>query len=446
ITKLKWDALPQPELWQKNRGDVQEFPQTTAETIVVNSILNLRMLATQDWKAFFESTSVLEKILRDDPANVYAQMDFETRNRYRSVIEEFSRGSSVDETRIALQVIQLAQAATSPREKHVGYYLIGPGVARLEAQISYRPEFYGFVTRFIQKHATWAYLGSIFVLTLLFVSTLISYAMRAGGNIPQTFLVGILVVVPASSVAIGIVNWLVMSIIPPCTLPKVDFQTGVPPAYRTMVVIPALLSSEADATFLIRQIENHYLANTDSNLFFALITDFADAPEKNMPGDEKAVTPTRAAVERLNKKYGRRGYRPFYLFHRERIWNPGEECWMGWERKRGKLEEFNKLLRGDASTTFTIKIGNLNVLPTIRYVITLDADTLLPRESAHRLIGTLAHPLNQAEFDPATEQVIDGYTVLQPRAQVRPSVANQSLFTRVYSGDSVIDLYTRAVS
>ena len=450
ITKLKWDAFPQPSIWEKNTAPdnilESEFTQAPAETIVVNSILNLRLLATQDWKAFFESTSVLERILRDDPANIYAQMDFETRNHYRGVIEEFARGSSVDETGIALKGIELAQAGNSPREKHVGYYLIGRGAAKLEEQIAYRPQFQDFVTRFIQRHATGAYLGGITTLTVLFTLVFFWYAARAGGNAAQIFLAGVLTALPASSVAIGFVNWLVMSIIPPRTLPKLDFQTGVPSEYRTMVVIPALLSTEVDATFLVRQIEHHFLANNDPNLYFALITDFADAPEKKMPKDDRAVLPARAAIERLNKKYGRRGYRPFYLFHRERIWNPSEECWMGWERKRGKLEEFNKLLRGDTSTTFTIKLGNLNVLPTIRYVITLDADTLLPRESAHRLIGTLAHPLNRAEFDPATEEVVDGYTILQPRAQVRPSVANQSLFTRVYSGDSVIDLYTRAVS
>jgi cyclic beta-1,2-glucan synthetase len=373
-------------------------------------------------------------------------MDFETRNHYRSVIEELALSSSVDETGIALKNLQLAQAGTSPREKHVGYYLVGRGAARLEAQINYRPQLRGLLIRWIQRHATWTYLGSITFLTILFTFILLLYAASAGGNISQIILTGVLTVLPASSVAIGIVNWLIISIIPPRTLPKLDFQKGVPPEYRTIVVIPALLGTEADAAFLTRQIEHHFLANSDPNLFFALITDFADSSEKNMPSDAQALAPARAAIERLNKKYGKRGYRPFYLFHRERIWNPSEECWMGWERKRGKLEEFNKLLRGDTSTTFNIKIGNLNVLPTIRYVITLDADTLLPRESAQRLIGTLAHSLNQAEFDSVTEKVVDGYTVLQPRTQVRPAVANQSLFTRVYSGDSVIDLYSRAVS
>ncbi|HMD81475.1 MAG TPA: hypothetical protein VKE92_09235, partial [Anaerolineales bacterium] len=335
----------------------REFTQATAETIVVNSLLNLRLLATQDWKTFFESTSVLERILRDDPAKVYPNMDFETRNHYRGVIEELARGSAVDETGIALKGIQLAQAGNSPREKHVGYYLIGPGTARLEAQIAYRPQFQGFVTRLLQRHATWAYLGSITALTILFTSLLIWYAARAGGNTAQLVLAAVLTALPASSVAIGVVNWLAMSIIPPRTLPKLDFQTGVPAEYRTMVVIPALLSTEADATFLIRQIEHHFLANNDPNLYFALITDFADAPEKKMPKDDRAVLPARAAIERLNKKYGRRGYRPFYLFHRERIWNPNEECWMGWERKRGKLEEFNKLLRGNQETTYSIQIG-----------------------------------------------------------------------------------------
>jgi cyclic beta-1,2-glucan synthetase len=452
ITKLTWDGPSQPNLLQQitntlSGNDIEQiFPQRTTETAVVNSILNLRMLATQDWKAFFESASVLERILRDDPAEIYTQMDFETRNRYRSVIEELASSSSADETSIASQAIQLAQAGRSPRQQHVGYYLIGPGAAKLEAQIAYRPQLYGFVTRLIQKHSTRAYLGSIIVLTMIFSTILISYADRAGGNLAQTLLAGVLAISPAFAVAIEIVNWLVVSIIPPRTLPKLDFQTGVPSEYRTMVCIPALLSNEGDVSFLIRQIEHHFLANTDPNLFFALITDFADAPEKEMPGDVRAVVSARAEIEHLNKKYGRRRYRPFYLFHRERSWNPGEECWMGWERKRGKLEEFNRLLRGDTSTTFIIKIGNLNVLPTIRYVITLDADTLLPRESAEQLIGTLAHPLNQAEFDPASDKIVDGYTILQPRTQVRPAVANQSLFTRVYAGDSAIDLYSRAVS
>ena len=206
---------------------------------------------------------------------------------------------------------------------------------------------------------------------------------------------GVLSLLPLSSVAIDLINGLVISLIPPRTHPKLNFENGVPEECRTMVVIPALLATERDAPFLLSQIERHFIGNSDPNIFFALITDFADAPEKEMPNDQEPVAQTRAAIEALNKKYANGNYRPFYFFHRERVWNESEECWMGWERKRGKLEEFNKLLSGSDSTTFFIKDGDLSVLPTIRYVITLDADTVLPREAARdvdRHAGTPVEP------------------------------------------------------
>jgi len=454
ITKLKWERLRKPYVWQRLETPASasirayEAVQDTAaaEAIVANSILNLRLLATQNWKDFFESTSVLEKTLRDDPADVYAQMDFETRNRYRSIVEELAHGSSFDESRVASQAVQLAWAGTTVREKHVGYYLIGPGLEALEAQIKYRPAFVGRVTHFLQKNATLTYLGGIAILTALICSIFVIYAMLAGESFLQTVLAGLLALLPSSAVAIELINGLIVGMIPPRTLPKLNFERGVPPEYRTMVTIPSMLANESDAPFLLRQIERHFLANSDPNVFFAVVTDYADAPEKEMPGDDQPIAYTRAAIEALNKKYGNDEYQPFYFFHRERVWNAGENCWMGWERKRGKLEEFNKLLRGSDFTTFRIQIGNLSLLPAIRYVITLDADTILPRESARELIGTLAHPLNQAEFDPASDEIRAGHTVLQPRVQVKPVAANQSLFTRVYSGDSTIDLYTRAVS
>ncbi|MBN2117748.1 MAG: hypothetical protein JW730_14325 [Anaerolineales bacterium] len=462
VTQRTWTPLLQPDA-PKEAGSVSPFdetpsPQTSQgrpalhlEMIVANSILDLRLLATQDWKAFFEATSVLEKTLRGDPAGIYAGMDFETRNRYRSVIEELVRGSSMEETGIARQAIELAETAsaaagTSIREKHIGYYLLSAGRADLEARIDFRPTLSGALTRFIQKHATAMYLGSIAGLTLLMCFLISFYAVQTGANLAQLLAAALLALLPVSSVAVDIVNGLVVSIIPPRTLPKLNFEGGVPPEYRTMVVIPALLATERDAPFLLRQIENHFISNSDPNIFFALITDYADAPEKEMPGDDKPIAQTKAAIEQLNKKYGHSGYQPFYFFHRERTWNESEERWMGWERKRGKLEEFNNLLRGSDSTTFFVKVGDLRVLPSIRYVITLDADTVLPREAARQLIGALAHPLNQAEFDPVSGEIKAGHTILQPRVQVRPAASNQSLFTRVYSGDSIIDLYTRAVS
>src|SRR5215213_9643496 len=441
-TQLKWDSMSQTILQRRTETPDQADPNE----IVANSILDLRLLATQDWKAFFESTSLLEQILRGDPAGLYAQMYFETRNHYRSVIEELAHGSTISEADIATQTVQLAQAGVSTREKHVGYYLLASGREVLETRINFHSKFSIRLIRFIQKNATTTYLGSIVALTFLFVLLAGYYAMQAGGSTLQLILAGILTILPATSVSIDIINGLVVAIIPPRTLPKLNFDNGVPEEYKTMVVIPALLATERDVPLLLSQIERHFIGNSDPNIFFALITDFADAPEKEMPADDQPIAQTKAAIEQLNKKYGNQGYHPFYFFHRERKWNESEECWMGWERKRGKLEEFNKLLSGSDSTTFTVKFGDLSILPTIRYVITLDADTVLPRESARQLIGTLAHPLNQAEFDPTSGEIKAGHTILQPRVQVRPAAAKQSLFTRVYSGDSVIDLYTRAVS
>ena len=443
VTGLPWKSPPKPVTWDLIE---ETAAQTSPDIIIADSVMNLRLLGTQDWKIFFEATSILEKILRQDPAGLYGDMDFDTRNRYRNVVEELARGSTFEESRIARQAIELAQAGTSPREQHVGYYLIASGRQQLEASIHFRPSFSGVFLRFIQRHATAVYLGSIATLALLITSLAIVYALRVGGTSLEILLAGLLSLFPASSVAIEIVNWLVTAIVPPRTLSRLSFQRGIPEEYRTMVVIPGLLATEKDAPFLLRQVEHHFIGNSDPNIFFALLTDYADAPEKEMPGDGEPVTRTRGAIEELNRKYGSPEYQPFFFFHRERVWNASEERWMGWERKRGKLEEFNKLLTGSKDTTFTVKVGDPSVLPGIRYVITLDADTGLPREAARELIGTLAHPLNQAQFDPVSGEITAGHTILQPRVQVRPASANQSLFTRVYSGDSIIDLYTRAVS
>ena len=444
VTQLEWDAMPHPSLWMETLAPLAV--KTDPDLIVANCILDLRLLATQDWKTFFESTSILENILRRDPAALYTRMDFETRNQYRNVIEELTNGSRLDEAGIATQLIELAQAGTSAREQHVGYYLIDRGKERLEARIEFRAGFSHSIIRAIQRNATRFYLGSIALLTFLACFLILLFVSRAGGSLIPMLVAGLFSLLPVSSVAIDLTNSLVISLIPPRTLPKLNFENGVPEECRTMVIIPALLASERDAPFLLSQIERHFIGNNDPNIFFALITDFADAPEKVMPNDQEPVIQTRAAIEALNKKYANGNYRPFYFFHRERVWNESEERWMGWERKRGKLEEFNRLLSGSDSTTFCINDGDLSVLPTIRYVITLDADTVLPREAAHHLIGTMAHPLNRAEFDPVTGEITAGHTILQPRTQVRPASSNRSLFTRVYSGDSVIDLYTRAVS
>ncbi|MBK8048189.1 MAG: hypothetical protein IPK16_14345 [Anaerolineales bacterium] len=207
--------------------------------------------------------------------------------------------------------------------------------------------------------------------------------------------------------------------------------------------MPALIARPSDVDSLVNQLELHYLRNPDPNIGFAILSDFADAPQPEMPEDAALMAAMESGIVELNQKYG---IQAFYLFHRRRLWNPSEGTWMGWERKRGKLHEFNRLLRGDRNTSHMIALGDAGFLATIRYVITLDADTLLPQEQAQQLIGALAHPLNRAVFDPESGKVVAGYTVLQPRTEIKPMSANQSLFTRIFAGDVEIDLYSRAVS
>ena len=473
------------------------------DVIVANSILSLRALSTQDWRAFFERLSAVETTLRRDPAHIYAHMDFETRDRYRSVVEELAEGLDCPEGQVAQAAVDLAKERFAslqdsiapspgaaredadqvdwnglpyediwdvgadpasvdeggppstgedewrglrlPRSVHVGFYLLGEGREQLENRLGYRPSLPQRARRWVFKRPMWAYLGGVLACTLFFLVGILGYAAIVGGTPIQLALVGCLGILPVTSVAINLVNRLTTHLVPPHLLAKLDFEDGAPASCRTMVVIPAILGDSDEVEPLLRQIERHYLGNMDPHLFFGLLTDLTDAPQQHMPGDDEIVERMRDGVQALNQQYGRRREPAFYLLHRDREWNPAEDCWMGWERKRGKLIELNRLLRGE-SHNYQALVGDVRRLQDIRYVITLDADTVLPKETAIRLIATLAHPLNQADFTPESDAPVAGYSILQPRVEVKPTSIKRSLFSQVFAGDVGIDLYTRAVS
>jgi len=425
------------------------------ETIVANCFLSLRLLSTADWEAFFERTSRVEQILRDDPAAIYTRMDFDTRNSYRRVVEELARYSTFNEEEVALAAVELARSAgskTSVRQGYIGFYLRDAGRPTLETRIRYQPGLSLRIRRTLLAAPTLTYLGSIGILTLLFGLGLLMYATLSGGSLAQLFVVGLLGIGLALEAAIALVNWNVTRRVRPQKLPRMDFSEGIPPGNRTMVVVPSLLESTDELNHLLQELELYYLSNPDPQLTYALLTDFEDALVQNMPDDERLLALARAGIDNLNKKYA--GTAPFYLFHRQRQWNPSEGAWMGWERKRGKLADFNRLLlnlRADSpaalrDTPYTTQVGDGSVLADVKYVITLDADTSLPQGSANRLIATLAHPLNQAEFAPDGRSVIAGYTVLQPRVDIKPTSANRSPFSRTFAANSGFDLYSFAVS
>ncbi|MBW7883183.1 MAG: carbohydrate-binding protein, partial [Caldilineaceae bacterium] len=449
--------------------DAFDSPATLKDNdVVANCILSLRRLNSQDWNRFFEGVSLVHQILTKDSAGIYARMDFASRDRYRGVVEMLAHATGQHDIAVAQKAIDLTivnddraganhgELERTSRDNvgrafdldvshraHVGYYLFGQGRSVLEKSVGYQPRGLEGLRRGMYRYPTLAYLGGIGLLTGLIIVGFVAYARAAGGALPWQVAAGVLALIPALTLAVSLVNGVVSRLFAPRILPKLDFQNGIPSACRTMVVVPCLIATELDVTLLTSQLELHYLRNTDAHLSFALLSDFADAQQAEMPEDAALVALAQARIEELNAQYPGQ---PFYLFHRRRQWNTTQESWMGWERKRGKLQEFNRLLRGHAETSYNIRIGDLAILPQIRYVITLDADTILPRGEANRLVGTLAHPLNRAEFDAETGKVIAGYTVLQPRTAIKPASANQSLFTRVFTGDRGIDLYTRAVS
>ncbi|MGQ0550993.1 MAG: glucoamylase family protein, partial [Armatimonadota bacterium] len=323
----------------------------------------------------------------------------------------------------------------------MGYHLIGGGRRALEADVDFRPRALQRIRRFIFTHATTFYLGSIAMLTAAGVGL----AMGVAPGWSEDALVAALTVVPASELAIALVQWLVVSLAPPRRLPRLDLRGGVPEEGRTIVIIPTLLTGVDRVRSLLRHLEVQALGNVDPRVHFAIVSDFTDAPTEEMSGDSEILAAARAGIEALNARYAQGGGDRFYLFHRARRWNPKENTWMGWERKRGKIEELTRLLRG-GSTGFTLQVGDLSVLDKIRYCIVLDSDTRLPRDAARFLIGIALHPLHRPRFDLAVGRVTEGYGVLQPRVSVTMSSAAGSLFSRVFAGHTGVDPYTTAVS
>ncbi|HMC78477.1 MAG TPA: glucoamylase family protein, partial [Vicinamibacterales bacterium] len=311
---------------------------------------------------------------------------------------------------------------------------------------AFRPGVRVRLRRLLRRHAAGLYLGGILALTAMFVAVAIAYARNAGGSAVVQGLAALLVLLPASDLAVACVQRIVVRIVGPDRLFRLDFSKGIPEGARTMVIVPTMLTSAAGVDTLVEHMEVLALGNLDPFIHFAILSDFADTSTPDTPGDAAILARARAGIEALNARFGDDHANRFFLFHRDRQWNAGESAWIGWERKRGKIEEFNRLLRGAADTSFSTQVGELDILPSVRYCITLDSDTRLPRDAARKLIGIIAHPLNQPRFDTALARVVEGYGILQPRVSVTMASAAGSLFSRIYAGHTGVDPYTTAVS
>ncbi len=435
------------------RAEVQQ--QAIDQVSISNSIASLRFLAAMDWRDFVESQSQVEQTLREDPAGVYSKMEFATRDSYRHAVERMSKKTSLTEGQLARKVVQLAhenelKLGSEDRASHVGYYLIGRGRPLLEEAGEIKSAFFESFVTMISRRPLLLYLGSILVLTVSLSVGLVAMPYRdrnlsGNGSDWLLILVGITCLLAVSQFAVALVNWMSMLLTVPKPLPRIDFSEGLPSQARTLVVIPTMLTSSQNIDELLEALEVRFLGNRDQHLYFGLLTDFRDASESIMPADEALLKTVSEGINSLNDKYRTESHDSFFLFHRPRLWNASEQVWMGYERKRGKLADLNMLLRGEANN-FSVVVGDTDILLGVRYVITLDTDTQLPRDAARQFVGAMEHPLNRPRYDENKRLIVEGYGILQPLVAVNLPGSSSSAYAQLNSRNSGVDPYTRTVS
>jgi cyclic beta-1,2-glucan synthetase len=428
--------------------------QGAANVTVRNIITSMRLISDVDWTELFERISLVDAALADGDG--FSHMDFPTRNLYRSAIEELARGSNYTEIEVARRVvlaagekIHAANDVDRDRRTDPGYYLLAGGRRAFEIAIGYRPPLSAWLGRFSQSVGIGGYLSAIGLVAVGLLALPVSVAAASGLSSAWLSLLCVLGTIPAIDAAVALVNRSVAQNFGATLLPALELRHGVPSHLRTMVAVPTMLTTRAAIAEQVERLEIHHLASPEGDLHFALLSDWLDSATEHVDGDEDLLAAAADGIAELNRRHGPgpSGER-FLLLHRRRVWNAGEGRWIGWERKRGKLHELNRLLRGAGDTTFMQWDGRSPAVPAnVRYVITLDADTRLPRDTVRRLIGKMAHPLNRPRFDAAAGRVIEGYAVLQPRVTPSLPVGHEgSLFQRVFSSMGGIDPYAGAVS
>jgi cyclic beta-1,2-glucan synthetase len=425
--------------------------QAADQVSISNSIGSLRLLGSMDWRIFVESHSIVEKILLQDHDGIYGQMDFATRDRYRHMVESISKKSDLSEEEVAGIAIQLMQEGaptqgSDQRAAHVGYYLIGDGLALTKKTAKMHEPVIQKVLHTIKRHAFPFYLFFILIIAGGISSAMFFKVYTETKNIWLLGIVSVLAFLCASQLAISVVNFFATLLVKPDILARMDYSGKIPEISTTIVVIPAMLTTVTDIENLVEALEVRFLANRKDHLHFGLLTDFTDASQEKLSDDQVLLDTVQNGIEALNKKYLRENNDLFFLFHRPRKWNKKENAWMGYERKRGKLSDLNSLLKGITKEHFSLIIGDQSIFSKIKYVITLDEDTQLPLNSAWKSIGTISHPLNRAWYDVKKKRVTKGYGILQPRVTVSLPDITGSTYTRMHGNEPGIDPYTRASS
>ncbi len=431
------------------RMDAQR--QAADQVSVGNSVTSLRLLGSANWRDFVEEHSVVDRTLLGDPATIYHAMDFNTRDQYRHVVESTAKRADTSEEHVAQAAVRLAErqkvvAGSRDDAGHVGEFLLGERVVELERAVGARVTPSLRASRFLRRHAVFFYLGTLLLLTVIIAGVGLIAVAPSQLSPWLVALFALPLLVCASQLAVGVTSWFATLFVKPRHLPRMDFSDHIPAKFRSVVVMPTLLTSEKGIRELLERIELHFLANRDPNLSFALLTDFKDAKTETTPGDDQLLALAVRGINDLNQKYASDEPPSFLLLHRPRVWNERDQIWMGRERKRGKLSDFNAALRGKGEEQYSQIVGDFDRVRGCRYVITLDADTHLPREAAWKMIAAMAHPLNRPVFDAVKRRVVKGYGILQPRVSSSLHSTTRSWFSVLFGMEPGIDPYTRVIS
>jgi cyclic beta-1,2-glucan synthetase len=428
-------------------------PTRKSHKRVTTCIRSLESVTQASWEDVLERLVPFDRILREDPAGAYPGMDIESRNVYRESVSRIAQRSDQTEMEVAEWALLLARQAhdkkyldprSGQRESHVGFYLIGEGTEFLCQRVGFHPTFRERLRKFLRKHPDEFLLFGIAGLTLAIITGTV-WLLTPATTSPWLVLLSMLfLLLPSSQAAVELMNYIITNLLPVEALPKLDFSEGIPDDCVTLVAIPTLLLSDKQVQALVEDLEVRFLGNHDRNIHFALVSDLPDSDEPS-PEETSLVDLCSKLIGELNERYSGKSMGSFFLLHRHRVYNPRERGWMGWERKRGKLLDLNQFMRNQYDS-FPVKVGDLSILPTVRFVITLDSDTELPRGSAHRMVGALAHPLNQAIIDPLKNIVVTGYGILQPRVGVSVQSSTRSRLAAIFAGETGLDPYTRAIS
>jgi len=414
---------------------------------ISSAITDLITVDTIKWQDFVDNVSCIEAELSSDPARVYSTMTFETRNRYRSVVELLASRCDSTEPEVAHTAITLAQNENSDRcRNHVGYWLIDNGLLALEAALNCRIPWTLAMQRRLSRNKGALYATGLIALVFAAIFVSVTYLWMHNAT-PLQWLIGLsLTILPATIPSVWFAHWIINRLSRPVTLPEMDFSKAVPQDCETAIVIPIIIGSSTEIDAIAEKLETLRIANPDPAFYFVVLSDLVDAQTETLSKDAEIEGALQELIDSLNRLYSGDTSPPFVLLHRRRKFNAAERCWMAWERKRGKLEDFNRYVLRDGKDAFDVIAGPAESLRGIRYAITLDADTQLPPGSAVRFVGIMAHPLNKAVVDPDSGRVVSGHAIMQPRIEILPKLGKGTHFTHLYGGDTAIDIYSRAVS